>query len=82
MSSSPEVPRRRAGDDPIYSESSEPIAEQDPDWQRHDREHHRVAQDFDDDAEVLVREHGHRHVIAHLRVQALNWRRWRRTKQR
>jgi hypothetical protein len=79
MSSSPEVPRRRAGDDPVYGESSDPIAEQD--WQRQDREHHRVAQDFDDDAEVLVREHGHRHVIAHLRVQALNWRRWRRTKK-
>jgi hypothetical protein len=81
MSSSPEVPPRRVEDDRSYGESSDPIAEQDPDRQRQDREHHRVAQDFDDDAEVLVREHGHRHVIAHLRIQALNWRGWRRTKQ-
>jgi hypothetical protein len=41
---------------------------------RRDRDLHRVAQDFDDDANLLERNHGHRHVVASLQRMALRWR--------
>ena len=42
--------------------------------QRHDRDLHRVAQDYDDDALLLEEHHGHPHVIAELQKAALGWR--------
>ena len=43
--------------------------------QRHDRDLHRVAQDYDDDALLLEEHHGHSHVIVELQQKALDWRR-------
>ena len=43
--------------------------------QRHDRDLHRVAQDYDDDALLLEEHHGHPHVIVELQQKAIDWRR-------